>query len=187
MLQPDSYDYQQLHFDRRLFLSKAKNIQEQRQYLAFSLHNLPLEPFWEGSWVGEFRSDDDESHRPIPDISMWLPGTMILSPKAYKVLAELISTCGELLPVNCQGERFYIFNCMTIVNADEAGSRRTMEGGRIVSIDKLNFSPTSRAIFKTTYDNTWGLYCQEAVKDAIERSHLSGMQVSEELSRSFDQ
>ncbi|WP_431685740.1 hypothetical protein [Hahella sp. NBU794] len=179
-------DFQELIFDRFLYLNKVSGLAEKRRYLSFFTHNLSLQPLWDDSFSGSFKPFEGRTGGPIPDIRMWTAGAIVLSPKAYRVLAEAIAPYGELLPVNCEGEIYYLFNCLTMVAADELISQRSVSFGAVVSIEKLSFPPTDAMIFKTDYDNGYSLYCQSALKVLIDQHGLKGMELLEDLSRSFD-
>ncbi len=68
----------------------------------------------------------------------------MLSPKAYRLLKELLEPFGEFLPVTIDDERYFTFNCLTFVDADESQSEKQLYEGEEVGIKSLvfGFDPT---------------------------------------------
>lgn len=54
-----------------------------------------------------------------PDISCWVDATLVLSPKAFRLLKGSLDPHGEFLPVMVANELLYIFNCFTFGETDE--------------------------------------------------------------------
>jgi hypothetical protein len=75
-----------------------------------------------------------------PGLSSHIP---VFNPKAVKALADFVEPSGELLPVTCGGERFFLFNVTRLVDAlDETNSDlKRFSDGRIMMIDRHVFQP----------------------------------------------
>ena len=88
----------------------------------FSLKNTEMSEWWE---TPETKYIDYTGEPPglIPDISVWIDATLVLSPKADRVIGELLKTTGEFLPVLIGKETYYLFNCLTVGEVDEANSK----------------------------------------------------------------
>lgn len=91
----------------------------------------------------------------------------VVSQKAYNVLQALIKNNVEFLPINVDGERFYIVNILKvypkIVNLKDSHN------------DHYTFYPTSNleSIFKIE-EQLFPLFVTADVKNAIEKNHLIG-------------
>ncbi len=61
--------------------------------------------------------------------------------KAVNVLAEFLKPNGELLPIICEGEEYFLFNTTRLVDAlDEENSEvDRFDEGRIMGIDRYAF------------------------------------------------
>ncbi|WP_051786160.1 hypothetical protein [Endozoicomonas numazuensis] len=51
----------------------------------------------------------------IPDITTWALGNLVLSPKAYSVLKDRLSSSGEFLPLLVGNETYYMFNTLFVI------------------------------------------------------------------------
>jgi len=151
------------------------------QLLRFSFYNTRLKQGWQGV-SSRFVQAEDSEPLPIPDISLWLAGAaLVLSAQAMDLLGELVGPLGEVLPVNCEGESFFIFNCLHMVKAEPSRSAQILEAGMPVGVERLGFASGDVAVsplFKTRFDNCTGLYCNQAFKDAVENAGLVGVKFS---------
>ncbi|MBU6953250.1 hypothetical protein [Hahella sp. HN01] len=172
--------FNQFCFDRDNFLDKVENVPETRKYMMFGFHNLSLKKLW-GDYCGSFTPYEGEEINSIPDLQVWTGATLIMSPLAYNALSSLLLPYSECLPVTCGGQVFHLFNCLTSIDADEEKSERVEDNGFVASVSKLEFKPTDRLVFKTRYDNHSSLYCQDQVKQVIEREGLQGIQLQSNL------
>lgn len=117
----------------------------------FCEHNISLSSTWTLQKTGF--SDIEGNENLIPDISVWIDSTLLLSPKAKRFLGETLSEYGEFLPILIEEEKYEIFNCLTL--------------GDTKNSDDL--------VFKTKDSNCSILYCQERLKDLIEELDLHGV------------
>jgi hypothetical protein len=151
--------------------------------LKFHIRNSPLLSWWKTPET-EFISLTDES-APIPDISPWIYSTLVLSPKAYRFLGELLTGSGEFLPVEANGETFYIFNCFVAVDADEEKCQYDYEAddGTKMGITHLEFleSASENLVLKTSADFCVTLFCNEKFKNIIESFDLTGVRFDTNL------
>ncbi len=143
---PEEYDYNQVH--------------------EFSVENIAMKSFWPKFQTGWSTIEGRENL--IPDVTTWIDATLVLSPKAFRFLGDSLSQYGELLPFHINGEVFYIFNCLTIAEINEAKSSET----------HIEFSPSSiedKLVFKTPSYKCIDLYCHERLKELTESFELSGI------------
>ena len=88
----------------------------------------------------------------------------MLSPKAYRLLIELLEPFGEFLSVTIDDERYFIFNCLTFVDASAEG----------------------KLIFKCCYQHCLDVFCTERLKNIIEDFGLSGINFDLNLATPFE-
>lgn len=154
------------------------------QLLRFSYYNTSLKDGW-GEVSSRFVQGEDGEALPVPDISLWLPGAaLVLSAKALSALGKLLEGAGEVLPVNCAGELFYIFNCLSLVEADPGQSKQISDAGVVVGVEQIGFAPAAvedSVIFKTRFDHCTGLYCNQEFKDKVEGAGLVGVRFNSAL------
>ncbi len=159
----DGYNYQELDLEVDDFI---ENMPEELGYNTthdFSVENLALAQYWKPIRTG-FSEIKGEKNL-IPDVSNWIGATLFLSPKAHRLLGELLAPFGEFLPVQIDEDTFYIFNCLTIVNAK-------------LSNEKLDFDEISikdKVVFKTPEQQCIDIYCTERLKSATESFELKGV------------
>ena len=146
----------------------------------FSRENRALSPWWMAVNTGF--SQIRGGGKAIPDISKWIDGTLVLSPKAFDLLEEHLAPFGEFLCVFNEGEKFCIFNCLTMVDADPKHSQ--LDEHDIPS--QLEFTPEAtegKLVFKTAFDGCYSLYCSNQFVDLIRQSMLTGIRFEENLTR----
>jgi len=122
----------------------------------FSRNNLALAPHWPSMATGFSVIEGRENL--IPDVAVWIDATLLLSPKAYRLLGDLLLPYGEFLPIQIENEIYQIFNCMTIVD--------------------LNSDIHSAVAFKpSNISDEIGMtvYCTDRLKEAIQSLGLQGI------------
>lgn len=117
----------------------------------FCEHNISLSSTWTLLKTGF--SDIEGNENLIPDICVWIDSTLLLSPKAKRLLGDTLSEYGEFLPIIIDDEKYEIFNCLTLRNTKKS----------------------SDLVFKTSDSNCAHLYCQQRLKDSIEELDLHGV------------
>lgn len=145
--------------------------------LDFCQTNIRLAAWWPLPET-QFISEGGDESAPIPDISKWIDASLVLSPKAYRYLGELLKSWGELLPVKVGEDTFYIFNCSTFGEVDESQSEKEYYEGAVVGIKKLVFNAddvTERLVFKTPFNSCIEIYCGERFHALVGEFGLSGL------------
>lgn len=166
--------------------SKPANINEDT-VLDFSETNYAMVDWWT-TLDTEFNPIDNPSE-PIPDISKWIDATLVLSPRAHRLLGETLKEFGELLPITVKGEIFYIFNCLTYGKIKEELCKKSYYEGEEFGIKTIVFDETDvqeKLIFKTAYNSCFELYCGDRFKNAVETFGLTGSIFSEKLVEDFN-
>lgn len=122
-----------------------------------------------------------------PDVSI-LQGRMFLNKKAYSVLAEIIESDGEFLPVRYEGGDAYIFIPLRV--AEETGGldaqlSRKNDWGDLESLVFHEDKIKGWSLFRCEYDLFMSLHCQQEVKNAIEKEDLKGVFFTNDLGNTF--
>ncbi len=145
--------------------------------LGFSLANKPMNSWWVAPET-KFLDVNDLPDSPIPDVSVWAAGAcLILSPKAHRMLGELLQSSGEFLPVIIENETYHIFNCLTLGEEDDAKSSFRYENEIKLGLKYLEFKKDEfdKVIFKSKLETCLTLFCNERLKDAVESFDLTGV------------
>ncbi|MEK9713406.1 MAG: hypothetical protein VW258_12660 [Thalassolituus sp.] len=137
-------------------------------------------PIWKKLSVRFEPALGGKSDKPIPDLQVH-SGHLFLSEMALKALKDVLEPYGELLPVvyssdNEASKEGAIFNPLKIVAANEITSTKD-SFGEVASL----FFDTEEVIFKTDFDDYFGLYCSNEFQRLIEANELTGMELRENL------
>jgi len=131
--------------------------------------------------TGMFLSSDTGSVK-IPDITDWVPYVLVFNQKAYELLSNYLTQYGEMLEVNIESNKYYIFNVMKMlddktINYDK--SQKAVFEGKEVGVKRLTFNTEliddDILIFKTSYNHGGHLYCSDKFKNLIEELKLTGI------------
>lgn len=141
-------------------------------------------PIWQKLSVRFEPALGGKSDKPIPDLQVH-SGHLFLSEKALKSLKGIIEPHGELLPVmysseNEASKEGAIFNPLKVVSANEKTSTKD-SFGEVASL----FFYTEEVIFKTDFDDYFGVYCSKEFRQLVSEADLSGLVFSEDLSSDF--
>lgn len=147
----------------------------------FSLQNTSMTQWWnapETKYVNV-----EKSKAQAPDISCWVDATLVLSPKAYRLLKDSIATIGEFLPVTIGSETHYIFNCLQLAEANEEKTMFNDADGYRAGLEHLEFRDETKdkLLFKSKTENCLTLFCNERFKDIVEAFELRGIMFDKDL------
>lgn len=124
----------------------------------------------------------------IPDLTIWAKH-LVLNEKAYNLLKPLLADLGELLPVNCEGFTYYIFNLLTTAEMfdglDDKKCEFNMLDGHQTDLKSISFHESkleNTLLFKSDYDYKVRLYCNEKFKKMITDEKLTGLIFNTDLS-----
>lgn len=172
---------------KTVLLALGKEIPPTR-LMHFYKHNLSLKKAWTGISASFEPVDGVTTGAAVPDVTVWVPGTLVLSDKATKALPE-IAGYGELLPVETPAGQYWILNCLTEINADERDSRNSVESGQVLDVESLQFRDEDAAeagLFKSSFDGYRNLFCSKEVRDSILGAKLEGLKFSKNLAGGFE-
>lgn len=162
-IRSDGYDFQELDLEVDDFIEHMPEDLNYNTIHDFSLENLSLLPYWKPLRTGFSKIIGKKNQ--IPDISNWIGATLVLSPKAYRLLNELLTPFGEFLPVLIEQDTFYIFNCLTIATASYNNANLMFDANDI----------SEKIIFKTPEQHCIDIYCTNKLKNVIIDFELSGI------------
>jgi len=150
--------------------------------MRFSKRDTRFESWWEAPET-TFTPNEGIKEHIVPDVVIWQAGAaLVLSPKAYRLLGDILKPLGELLPVTImdEPESYWIFNCLARKDADPSKSAWEYLGDKPVRLKKVGFSVADDdpVIFKTDFDNSSFLYCGERFKAVVEQFELQGISFS---------
>ncbi|OZG71830.1 hypothetical protein BTA51_19610 [Hahella sp. CCB-MM4] len=123
----------------------------------------------------------------IPDIAV-LQGRLFLSAKSYETLNPLIAHDGEFLPVNYELGRGYIFVPMRVADDVDAVDKNLSKKNDWGYFSHLSFNVDRLGdwkVFRTKLNGYQSIYCQEVVKEAIERDQLKGLYITSDLANIY--
>lgn len=166
----DGFKYQELDLKVNDFIESFPENYSYHQAHDFSVENIPMKSFWPPMRTGFLALEGEKNL--IPDITTWLNATLLLSPKAFRLLGEALSPFGEFLPILIENsdswDEYQIFNCLTLADVIEEKSSDTE---KVFDLDSVG----NKLIFKTKFDNCLDLFCQERLKTVVESFDLSGI------------
>lgn len=163
----DGFDFQELDLEIDDLLAYFPESLSTDEAYNFSQSNLSLKDFWPSFQTG-FSTIEGEKNL-MPDISYWIGATLVISPKAYRFLAELLSPYGELLPFSVSGEIYYIFNCLHSIPAKPSSDNP----------DEPDFDEElkleSNEIIKPEAPFLPRIYCGDRLREAVSAFGLRGI------------
>jgi hypothetical protein len=126
----------------------------------------------------------------IPDLCV-LEGRLYLSAQAYEVLGEILKEDGEFLDViEERGERGFVYTPLRVAEDLEAIDWSCSKPNDWNYFDHLAFHEErvrGWSVFRMKHDGYMSLFCQPAVKDAIEKTKLTGVYITSDLANIFPQ
>lgn len=176
-IQDDGFDFQRLDLMLDDVIDDRPDDISEDQVLDFCRTNCGMADWWpvpETAFISEGGSESD----PMPDVSKWIDASLVLSPKAYRLLGATLEQWGELLPVRVSGERYYIFNCQTTGEVDHSQSEKEYFEGEEVGVKKVAFDAgdvSEKLVFKTPFNSCIEIYCGDRFKSLVEEFALTGV------------
>ncbi len=152
----------------------------------FSQRNTALESWWPTPETS-FIKNQGFNKAQIPDIARWTKGTLVLSPKSYHLLSDLLQQSGELLPLLIGPEIYYIYNCHIFGKEDKEKTRFSYIDNQPFELLELAFTEetSKQLLFKSKSQNCITLYCNAQFKQLIQENKLNGLIFDEELLLNF--
>lgn len=88
--------------------------------MRFSMRGTKFKSWWVAPET-TFTANEGAKEQFLPDVVIWQAGAaLVLSPKAYRLLGDMLEPLGELLPVKILNEpqSYWIFNSLVKKGAD---------------------------------------------------------------------
>lgn len=123
----------------------------------------------------------------LPDIAID-QGRLFLSGKAFETLKPLIENDGEFLPVIYEHGSAYIFIPLKVAESADALDEKLSRKNDWGDMENIAFHEelvASWSVFRSEFNAYMSVYCNEAVKEAIESNGLSGLYISPDLGNIF--
>lgn len=171
---------------KTVLLALGKHIPSTK-LMHFYKHNLSLKDVWTTMQASFEPIEGVTIGSAIPDLTVWVPGTLVLSDHAAEAMLGIADT-GELLPVDTSLGRYWILNCMRELVADGKRSAHLTESGQVLDVESLHFNEedAERAeLFKSPFDGYRNLFCSARWKDSVSNAGLVGIDFSNNLANSF--
>jgi hypothetical protein len=148
----------------------------------FSTENTAMASWWKTPQTQFIGTSKYQSK--IPDIAKWLDGTLILSPKAFRYLGELLTPLGEFLPIEISNDTYLLFNCLVFGTEDESQCEKNAfdQVEKIIFLDNENSYP----VFKSKFEGGFSLFCNTLFRETITSFELDGIEFDENLIEVFN-
>jgi len=177
-LKTDTPHYKELDLVIDDFIESRPENTTEDAIFDFALENTQMADWWP---TPDTELIGSQANMKTPDISLWVDASLVLSPRAYRLLGDTLKPSGEFLPITVGKEVFYIFNCLITTEADEDASEIETFNGEVVSVTKVAFKPESiesKLIFKSPFQGCLSLYCSEYLITLINDFELLGLQTA---------
>lgn len=179
-LRMDARAYQELDLKITDLMSHMPDGFPLKDLVYFSAQNTKMADWWQ---TPETRFAGGGEGAEIADLTLWIHATLILSPKAYRILGESMRAFGELLPVNVGEETYYIFNCLQFGQEDMEVCVYDASDEALDRLQCLEFekSASNQLLFKSELDKCLNLFSNQKFKDLVEHYELTGICFDETL------
>lgn len=145
----------------------------------FHINRSPIAyaQFWKQPLHINFLAGLDSKAQSIPDISS-AGGRLFLKQKSFDLLKDLLLPHGEFLPVTFDAGSGYIFNPLKIAEDLDGLDQKLIIYDKNENLEHIGFKEdvlSEISIFRTKLDSYHGVFCNLALKAAIEEGQLTGV------------
>lgn len=170
-------------------LSLAKILSENSEYdedtlidmlRGIAYDNISLKNMWPEEIPCNYFGNSRKQDYDITRFGQYL----VLKMNAVEVLHDELSKCGELLPLNVEGNKMMLFNCLTFGKEQEDLCIKRYEDGYQYGLETLYFNEgdiENKAIFKSKLENARSMYCTDKVKLLVEEHKFRGITFDTDL------
>lgn len=182
----DGYRYQEFDVEIDDILCEFPEDIDYDKAHDFSLNNLAMAEWWPNV-SASFRPIDDESSQPVPDTCKWIDATLVLTPKAYRLLGSTLAAWGEFLPVKVNGETLFIFNCLKNISIDGSSSEKEVFDGIVMGYKSITFpiGADENLLFKSPEQSCLDVFCNDRFNSIVKEFELTGIIFDDSLVRKF--
>ncbi len=111
-----------------------------------------------------------KTQKPRADVSLLLPGALVLNERARAALGPFLSKFGQLLELDCEGEPRWFFNATNLVACvDKDRSEKFEDGGIMLEALDESKAPKAAAVFKDPLTAPVRIYVNDAGKRTVEK------------------
>lgn len=191
----DNYKYKELSLNTADVACHAPEDVHVTDVIGYHHRNTAMRSWWPHVETS-FKDIHGVPKEEIPDISLWTGGSgssLVLSPKAFRMLKDMLAPLGEFLPVIIKDEKyedqtFHIFNCLILADADESQTEYEYVDGVQFGLKHIGFTNAvaDLLVFKSHVNNCMSLFCGERFKAAVESFELAGVVFDENLIEVFE-
>jgi hypothetical protein len=109
--------------------------------------------------------------KPHANVSLLVPGALVLDEKARATLGEFLLRFGQLLGLDCEGEPRWFYNVTRMIGCVDTRRSETLEDGGIVreAFDE-SAVPSEPLVFKDPRTASVRVYVNDTGKAVIERA-----------------
>lgn len=122
-----------------------------------------------------------KKQKPLGDINYLLSGSVVLNEKAYSALKDFLAPFGQLLEMDCQGEKHYYYNVTNMIPCIDFDRSETEGGAVIKEVFLSDAVPKNIQVFKEPYRKRVDIYLNDPAKDTLEKlisdAGLTGAQI----------
>lgn len=104
------------------------------------------------------------------------------------MLGEKILAYGKLLPIKCNDQPCYIFNCLELASLDKNLSNQTPLEHGLMAFENITFdqhSISDKLLFKSQDEGYTSIFCSETFVNLINQNGLKGLKFSKNLTDIF--
>lgn len=112
-----------------------------------------------------------KDQKPHANVSLLVPGALVLDEKAKAILGEFLQRFGQLLELDCEGELRWFYNVTRMIACIDAQRSESFEGGGIPreAFDE-SAVPSEPLVFKDPRTAPVRIYVNDASKALVERA-----------------
>lgn len=179
-------DYYNLDLDLEELGDELEDALGEDGFYDYSWNNTALKEHWTD--IGATFIDVGLSNQKAPDITTWNGANLVLSEKAYIKIKSALEALGEFLPLTINKSKYYVFNCLNVVEADKTQSEADIVNNLWMGVKSIGFDDitvNNNLLFKTRFDRCSAIYCGDKFKNIIEDAGLEGLNFNKDLLTSF--
>jgi hypothetical protein len=143
-----------------------------------ALHSIDRQDMMSGLFDAD-GAVQDWAHRPAvafrkprADVSIFMPGALVLDEKARSALGNFLSRFGQLLELHVHesGERLYFYNVTNLIDCIDTDASETLsDGGIVLEAFRPAALPGGPAIFKDARTAPARIYINDPGKEFFDR------------------
>lgn len=178
----DDMKYQQLDLDIIDLLDHKPDSIPLEAFMSFEQNGLSLKEWWPNTLELDFYKPRAQANK-IPDVSVWTGSTLVLSPRADRLIGEKLKHYGELLPFRFQNENWFLFNCLNSVHSDPDQTDYHVLDGENGSVKRLGFHDTANEVFIFKCPEEYSLtpFANEFFKNTLKEYEIGGVLLDDNL------